>query len=153
MPTRSISPAARAGSSIAVVKTHPNRRLTITAPDYHWLATTSFSARLIALRKQRAMTQQSLAETAGIHVQQIKRYEAGTSQPTAEALKKLALTLHVSTDALLFEEAERGPEDALRLQFEAIAKMPSREKQIIQELIDGMILKYEASRWASRTSS
>jgi len=28
-----------------------------------------------------------------------------------------------------------------------------QEKQVIQQLIDGMILKYEARRWASRASS
>ena len=65
------------------------------------------------------VTEQSLADAAGIHVQQIKRYEAGSSQPTAEALKKLALSLRVATDALLFEENERGPDEALKLQFEA----------------------------------
>lgn len=86
--------------------------------DHHWLATMSFSARLIALRKQRGLSQQGLADAAGIHVQQIKRYEAGSSQPTAEALKKLTLSLRVSTDALLFEENERGPDDALKLQLE-----------------------------------
>jgi transcriptional regulator with XRE-family HTH domain len=123
------------------------------ALDHDWLATMSFLARLIALRKQRGLTQQGLADAAGIHVQQIKRYEAGSSQPTAEALKKLALSLRVSTDALLFEENERGPDEALKLQFEAIAKMPKKEKQVIQELIDGMILKYEAKRWSSRASS
>ena len=68
---------------------------------YHWLATMSFSARVNSLRKQKGLTQQGLADTSGIHVQQIKRYEAGHAQPTAEALKRLALALHVTSDALL----------------------------------------------------
>ena len=48
----------------------------------------SFSERLIALRRERSLTQQGFSDATGIHVQQIKRYEAGTSQPSAEALKK-----------------------------------------------------------------
>ena len=32
----------------------------------------------------------AVMERTGIHVQQIKRYEANTSQPSADALKKIA---------------------------------------------------------------
>lgn len=34
--------------------------------------------------------------------------------------KKLAIALHVTSDFLLFETDERGPDDRLRYQFEAI---------------------------------
>lgn len=118
-----------------------------------WLPPMSLSARLIALRKQKGLTQQGLADATGIHVQQIKRYESGTSQPSLEALKKIAVTFHVSADSLLFEDAERGPDDELRLQFDAIARMPKQEKLVIRELIDGMIIKYETQRWGTRAAS
>lgn len=39
--------------------------------------TTDFAARLTAARKQRGITQQALAERAGVHVTQVRRYEAG----------------------------------------------------------------------------
>lgn len=81
----------------------------------------SFSARVIALRKQKGLTQQGLSDASCIHIQQIKRYEVGSAQPTAEALKNLALALHASTDFLLFEKGEREPDDDLKLRFEAIA--------------------------------
>lgn len=56
--------------------------------------------------------------------------------------------LNVSADSLLFEEHEREPtEDKLKLQFEAISKLPSEQRKIIRELIDGMIIKYESKRW------
>ncbi|WP_395303122.1 helix-turn-helix domain-containing protein [Pectobacterium zantedeschiae] len=51
----------------------------------------SFSQRVIELRKKRGLTQQGLSDATGIHVQQIKRYEAGSSQPTAEALRSSLL--------------------------------------------------------------
>jgi ribosome-binding protein aMBF1 (putative translation factor) len=54
-----------------------------------------------------------LADKLGIHVSQLKRYEAGTSQPTLDVLRKIALSLHVSSDVLLFDEGERGPDEDL----------------------------------------
>lgn len=113
----------------------------------HWLVTMSFSARLIVLRRQKGLTQQGLADATDIHVQQIKRYEAGTSQPSAEALKKIALTLHVSTDSLLFEEDERGLDDRLKLQFEAVSKLDERERDAVETVIAGVLHMHDAKRW------
>lgn len=104
---------------------------------------------LIALRKARGFTQQTLADAAGVHVNQIKRYETGTAQPSLEALKKIAVTLRVSTDSLLFREAERGPDEDLRLQFEAISRMPLAQKQVAKEVLEGLIIKHEAKRWSA----
>lgn len=105
-----------------------------------------FPTRLIQLRKAADLTQQTLADTASVHVNQIRRYEAGTAQPTLEALIRLAQALHVSLDDLVFAEGERGPSDDLRLRFEAVSHMPEAEKAVIKALLDGMILKYQASR-------
>jgi transcriptional regulator with XRE-family HTH domain len=54
----------------------------------------------------------------GIHISQIQRYEDGQIQPTLDAIRKLAMALNVSTDMLLFEKDERGPDKELKLQFE-----------------------------------
>ncbi|CAD6514298.1 helix-turn-helix domain-containing protein [Paraburkholderia sabiae] len=116
-------------------------------------ATMSFSARFIALRKERGFTQQSLAEATGIHVQQIKRYEAGTSEPSAEVLRKLARTFAVSTDWLLFEEGERAPSDDLALQFEAVQQLSDDERAIIKEVVESLIIKYQTRRWDSARSA
>jgi len=113
---------------------------------HYWLSTMSFSARVIALRKQRNLTQQGLADLSGIHVQQIKRYEAGSAQPTAEALKKLAVALHVSADTLLFEEGERGPSDDLALLFEAINDFSEADKETVRTVLSGMVLQHSARK-------
>jgi transcriptional regulator with XRE-family HTH domain len=112
---------------------------------HHWLTTMSFSARIILLRKQKKMTQQSLADTSSIHVQQIKRYEAGTAHPTSEALKKLAIALNVSADALLFEVGEREPDDDLKLRFEAIAAMLPEEQEVAKAVLDAIIVKSQVT--------
>lgn len=63
-----------------------------------WFLPMHFPTRLIQLRKAADLTQQTLADTASVHVNQIRRYEAGTAQPTLEALIRLAQALHVSLD-------------------------------------------------------
>ncbi|NJD06452.1 MAG: helix-turn-helix transcriptional regulator [Methylococcaceae bacterium] len=103
-----------------------------------------FPKQLVKLRKEQGYTQQTLAEAVGLHVNQIKKYELGTAQPTLGALIKVAKVLHVSLDALVFEEGERGPEDELKLQFEAVSHMPPEDKQAIKTLLDGMIIKQRA---------
>ncbi|WP_321945895.1 helix-turn-helix transcriptional regulator [Paraburkholderia sp. J10-1] len=110
----------------------------------------NFPARLIQVRKARNLTQQELADAARLHVNQVRRYEAGSAQPTLEALTRLAQTLHVSLDELVFEENERGPSDELRLQFEAVSQMPEDERNIIKALLDGMILKHRARQILGR---
>lgn len=113
------------------------------------LATLEFPERLAWLRKEKSLTQKALAEAVGIHVTQLRRYEAGTSQPALDILKKLAVALSVSADLLLFDKDERGPDEDLRLQFEAVSRMSAAEKRVVKELIEGMILKHEARRWAT----
>lgn len=111
-------------------------------------ASAEFAQRLAAFRKERGLTQQQLAERVEVHVQQLKRYEAGSSQPTMDVIRKMAKALNVSSDRLLFGEDERGPDDDLRLQFEAISGFDADEKQVVRSLLEGMILKHEVRRWS-----
>ena len=115
-----------------------------------WLWTMDLSARLIALRKAHALSQQAMADAVGMHVNQIKRYECGTAQPSLEALKKLAKALHVSTDSLLFDEAERGPDEELRLQFEAVSAMKPHEKTLAKALLDALIVQAQVASTMQR---
>lgn len=110
----------------------------------------SIAQRLSDIRKNKGLTQQALADAIGLHVTQVKRYESGSSQPSLEAIKKLAQTLRVTTDSLIFEDEELAPEANLALQFRAISGMSPAEQRIIQELLEGMIIKYEAERWSSK---
>lgn len=100
-----------------------------------------FPDRLVRLRKERGLTQQQLADRAGVHVVQIRRYEGGASQPAVDIFKRLAVALSVSADALLFDEAERGPDEEFRLQFEALSAMPATEKALARSMLEAIILK------------
>lgn len=104
-----------------------------------------FPNRLAQLRKERSLTQQQLADLAGTHVVQIRRYEGGVSQPAVDVLKRLAIALSVSADALLFDESERGPDDDLRLQFEALSAMSPEEKHVAKSVLEAMIVKHQVT--------
>jgi transcriptional regulator with XRE-family HTH domain len=108
-----------------------------------------FPQRIAALRKERALTQQALADHVGVHVSQIRRYEAGESTPTLDVLRKLAIALSVSADTLVFDKDERGPDDDLRLQFEATQRLSDEEKQTVKRVLEGLLLAHEAKRWAA----
>jgi len=114
-----------------------------------WLLPMHFPARLIQLRKALGLTQQELSESAELHVNQIRRYEAGTAQPTLEALIRLGKALHVSLDDLVFGEGERGPSDDMALLFEAVSEFSDEEKQTVRTVLTGMVLQHSARRWDS----
>lgn len=118
-----------------------------------WMTSMTFPKRLAELRKAKHLTQQVLADEIDINVSQLKRYEAGTSQPTLEVLRKLAVILSVNADLLLFDKNERGPDEELRLQFETITRMPKEDKQVIKALLEGMILKYQTKEMVGNLSS
>lgn len=118
-----------------------------------WFLPMHFPARLIQLRKTLGFTQQGVAAAAELHVNQIRRYEAGTAQPTLEALIRLAKVLRVSLDDLVFGEGERGPSDDLRLQFEAVSQFPEEERRIVKALLDGMIIKFQTKQMVGNLSS
>lgn len=120
-------------------------------PLHHFpeAALMTFSERLAELRREKGLTQQQLAGRVGLHQTQIHRYESGSSEPSMDALRRLALAFGVSTDALVFEEGERGPDEELRLQFEAVSRFGPEEKRVAKAVLDSLILQHEARRWAA----
>lgn len=117
-----------------------------------WFLPMHFPARLIQLRKALGLTQQGLASAAEVHVNQIRRYEAGTAQPTLEALIRLAKVLHVRLDDLVFGEGERGPDADMALLFEAVNEFSEEEKQTVRTVLSGMVLQHSARRWDARNT-
>jgi transcriptional regulator with XRE-family HTH domain len=107
-----------------------------------------FSQRLAALSKQKGLTQKALAEIVQGSLIQLRRYEAGTSQPTLDVIRNLPVALSVTADEQIFEKDERGPDD-LRLQFEAISRFDPETKKVAKEILDSLILKQEARRWTA----
>jgi transcriptional regulator with XRE-family HTH domain len=105
-----------------------------------------FGQRLSHARRQQRLTQQVVADRAGVHVTNIRRYEAGKAAPTVHILRNLATALHVSADTLLFDPGERGPGDDLALRLEALSRLDDDEKAAVFALIESMLLRHEARR-------
>ena len=59
-----------------------------------------------------------------------------------------SLALCVTIDELVFDEGERGPDDDLRLQFDAVRQFGPKEKRAAKDLLDARILKHQDRRWA-----
>jgi len=104
-----------------------------------------FPERLAALRKERGLTQQALADQVGLAVLQVRRYEGGTSQPTLDVIRRLAIALGVSADMLVFDEKERGPSETLRYQFETVSRMSEHDQEMIRELLDAVIVRNQVA--------
>jgi hypothetical protein len=49
---------------------------------------------------------------------------------------------------LLFDK-QRGPDDDLRLHFEAASNLDPNEKGVIKEIMEGMLLKHDAKKLRS----
>ena len=117
-------------------------------PYWRRILLMSFPDRLAAARHARKLSQAQLSRATAINQSQIKRYETGLTQPSLEALRKLAVALHVSIDALVFDEGERGPDDELRLAFEAVATFDPEDKAMATRIIQGLILQHQAKIWS-----
>jgi transcriptional regulator with XRE-family HTH domain len=115
----------------------------MTQTLHEMLIAMPFPNRLAETRKTRGLTQEALGESVGLTKLQIYRYEKGTSQPTLDVLKKIAVTLHVSLDNLVFDDTERDPSEELKLRFELIQGMSEEDQKTIKSLLDGMILKHQ----------
>ncbi len=106
----------------------------------------NFAHHLATARKHAGLTQQALADRANIHVTQIRRYEAGTSTPTLDALRNIAIGLAVTTDSLLFDPDQRGPSDDLALAFEATQHLDPHEQAMVRELLEALLLHHASKR-------
>jgi uncharacterized protein (DUF433 family)/transcriptional regulator with XRE-family HTH domain len=87
------------------------------------------------------------ADRADIHVTQIRRYEAGTSAPTLDALRNLAIALNITTDSLVFDPTARGPSDDLALHLEAIEQLDPDDQHTVRSLIEAILLRHDTRRW------
>ncbi len=55
----------------------------------------------------------------------------------------------MSADVLIFDQDERGPDEDLRLQFEAIRRLSPEEKKIAQTLLESLILRHDTSHFSA----
>jgi transcriptional regulator with XRE-family HTH domain len=106
----------------------------------------AFANRLTEIRKSRNLTQQELAQKVGVGISQMRRYEKGSSSPTLEVIRNLAITLGVSTDELIFDNSERVAasrilDKELLRQFETVSSLTPRNIDAVKIVLESIIIK------------
>lgn len=103
-----------------------------------------FGQRLKALRLEKGMTQQQLADFLDIEKSNISRFESGKQSPSSDNRIKMAKLFNVSVDYMLGlsdhksldkEKSEKISKEAADL-MEKINKLSPEKRQAIMNLID-----------------
>lgn len=105
-----------------------------------------FKDRLKQARSNKKLSQSELANTIGVHVTNISRYERGENRPTTEVLTKLANALDTTTDYLMggstHEAADSNISDKeLLTLFKKISSLPADRKKIVKEFLEAFVFK------------
>lgn len=82
--------------------------------------------RLRSLREEKSLTRERLAEYADISVQFLADIETGRKGMTVQTLRKLATSLHCSTDAIVFGGAVKSENHTASLAHTLLSLTPAQ---------------------------
>lgn len=101
--------------------------------------------RIKQLRTERHWSQAELADAIGSDPRQVSRYENGRITPSLDALARIAETLNISLDYLVFDNAPRRPLNTpttgLDERLDAIAELNDEDINTITNTIDALITR------------
>jgi transcriptional regulator with XRE-family HTH domain len=105
-----------------------------------------FSQRLKEARQRRGFTQSELSRRSGVHEKAIAKYERGVGLPAADTLVKLAQTLGVSTDYLLFAYAKPDgvpvvKDPVLYEKYFVLEELNEDDRKSILNVLDSLIAR------------
>ena len=69
--------------------------------------------------------------------------------PCLTVIRKIAQGLHVTRDQLIFDDAERRPDEELKMMFEAVDAFDDDDKQMVKKVIQGVIIQNQIKRWSA----
>ncbi|MBI2058708.1 MAG: helix-turn-helix transcriptional regulator [Nitrospirae bacterium] len=97
--------------------------------------------RIRELRKRRKLSQEKLAELAGIHPTHMNRIEAGRINMTAAVLQGIGKSLGVSVAELVDVGAEQGAAEDDRIQSLArrIKQLKTERKKIVYDVLEVLV--------------
>lgn len=105
-------------------------------------------ARIAKARKERGMTQQTLADQLGIAQQTLAHYEVARARIAASLLPRIAVLLDLSLDELLMGQptiripGKRGPASRLEQQIDAVTRLPKASQKAVSQVLDAMIAQH-----------
>lgn len=94
--------------------------------------------RLRSLREGQDLTRERLAEQADISVQFLADIETGRKGMTVQTLRKLALALHCSADAIVFG-APKEERDGRQTLLTLFASMDQTQRELTAEVLMRML--------------
>lgn len=107
----------------------------------------TFGAKLIMLRKQKALSQGEIADKVGVSRDAISKYERDEMAPSVDNAKKLAQVLGVSIDFLVNEDAKEELLDSEAVtRIKDIQKLPTEEKTKIFAVVDALVRDYKTRK-------
>ncbi len=95
------------------------------------------------------MNQKELAKLSKIGASTINKIVSDKGNPTADKIKKIAITLETSTDRLLFDEDELE-DDEIKILLREIDKFPRQAKETAKEMLKALIIQNKSKELNKR---
>ncbi|MHB0820281.1 helix-turn-helix domain-containing protein [Stutzerimonas stutzeri] len=103
----------------------------------------TIATNLKRIREAKKLTQREVWESAGIAKSSLTAYEAGRSDPTGDAIVKLAKALGVTTDELLLNDQERTVSEDLAPILKRFEALPADIRNQARIALKGVLFGYE----------
>lgn len=100
---------------------------------------TSIGKRISHIRKERGYTQEQLAESAGISIQFISDIENNKKNMTVNTLKKIADTLNITTDYIIYGREEPNEDTAISHMLNKLSKKNKKKAEKLLEIFVSVI--------------
>jgi transcriptional regulator with XRE-family HTH domain len=95
----------------------------------------SLGRRIFSLRTARNLSQDKLAEKAGMSMKHLGKIERGTANASIKCLTDIAKALDMPVRDILEVEHEQGREELLAELAVALPKLPLKDVQIVYRLV------------------
>ena len=103
-----------------------------------------FGGQLKKIRSEKGFSQEAFAKKIEVHVTNLSKYERNISIPSLEIAQRMAKTLEISLDELVYgnQKAENtiNDTDLLNL-FNKTQKLSDSQKNTVKDLLDAFLLK------------
>jgi len=96
---------------------------------------TSLGRRIFALRTAKGLSQDKLAEKAGISLKHLGKIERGAANASIRCLADIAKALDISVRDVLEVEHEQSREELLMALTVAMPKLPHKDVQTVYRLV------------------
>jgi transcriptional regulator with XRE-family HTH domain len=104
----------------------------------------NFGERLKKMRADKGLSQDLFSKRIGVHVTNLSKYERNLSIPSLEIAEKMASTLEISLDELVYGNSKadtRIHDNELLSLFSKTAELPEKQKETVKDLLSAFLLK------------